>query len=1713
MKTIHIVLFFIVSYAPISAQTILKPLPLSALTYHSTTLSLDDTTIWAPRVQQHFMMGWQWAGPNINTNKRLHCNFYQSHYGYPGTRTAFKDIPDSGGVKYLVWQHLSRNDADDIWGLGGERGMIFDPVANADGSVRVGDTTGAVLGFITRNMTYGSLNSSGDNFDRFSLDTTTSFSTSERDTGIIVLDNPVIDNNYYQWNTSATDLVTNEWSGRWWYVSLNLRRTSTTDLAMNNDTLLTINIPYTLDNNTKGFIVFEEVSKDSSLHAYSLPNNRGKVLSPQYIAGGTNKFVVMRKMLPVGSNRDVTITAFFRFKNPTDTTIFNPWLIGANDSTNPTKVVKLGLTVRYHGRNKVSIDWLRIGTQAFEHLMLGQTDSVIWEYTRHTLSILEDSINAGRNFRLMAFYGVDEPPPLYYAAMRYYRSLYDGRLLTEAQLSSNGASPMNLQNTWAGGITGVDYFYTPTPMMNWGNSGSKYNFYIKNGWYHPSLTNDKGTAYETDLVGRKIKNDDSSDGQYYRNFSVESNLNPNVSNTGSLACYEGAMIANFYENNFAYADKPWWTNIWGTGGGFTKWNPNEADRDFGFRYKKHLTGEEMRSQIWTPILHGAKGIMYDRMYLDTLQLWPTRDVVIIRDAFGVPIDTINYCDTCSSLYNQERIKFFGMMNRINQIPDSLEGTDLINSDIAGSDFLRAGDPTHFDMILNLDTVAYYMGVPQGRVYLGRKSMRREVMKAHDFILENDATLMKMKLVSWFGKGFYIVKTGDTTTFNKFVALDTSKFATRPPFRTHYDSTTQKTLPYYEDSDSTFYDVMLHRLGTTPLDSMFILGVMNRHSSPLLTGYDYVNSKDTSYFITTPEFDSMVQLHPEKKYIQAGAREITVPFNYTDTNGRFALLRIRELTGTFDTIIGQNSSMSVKFLPGEGKLFKVQIVRPNEVRGELAFSNQTKIVAYPKMNHTTGKWLETDTLVHYMTYHKRIHSDSNGLTGVYFRKSKPATKNMNTAAIQWEDPEYLLSYSVYHNGANYIDCDTCAFPSIVCRFDSLSQEYRSFVVYGCTSDYKSNPPTPENYQYIVESVVRVRNDSVIGDYQGRALAIAAKRDLAQWGTPSINASDSINFYSWADAYSGIMAAWKKPDTGQFAGAPINIHWVNSCTTYTAQHPSMNPYSRYMRGEQENDCALVWQENLDCGGYNHPKIFYTRLHIDEYGQIRKGLSPQYITDTSMAMLFNADTSIFCASIASPTYSLDTYWDYDEHRFPVVYRDVFFADTDTNVCNFESYYQGYKRASLKFDRIYWQFLNPLVMVNYAPLTKIKHRLVRLVDTVIGNTFTPLTLDIAPLINIWHSGYVLDQPVVSAGDGYDYSYFPDSLADLYNCFNYSHRAVNLNFRSRPPWYHSLIDNGIIDTLAQIIHFPQEVFAELTDQSVSTVDVGLLSDVHLAERGSLDANHWQKNHRIYNKRPNQEPLPAPAATIRSSGQYYFRTSTQPTARRFYGFGDDSLSFGVSSIIIDEGEYALKEERAQTPFEKMRLPDTISTDWFTIDNIETMDVITSGASSDKLNAWLERRDDGTTWDVPLTSGEQMKITRETIELENGDNKEYRVRIRSNNYAPYHSETAITDDNEESGYGKGSGKEYSSINLGDSDPTQTVFVYPNPAREEVHLTIKGTERSEVIIVSAIGGEATRFFTDGGKTISVNTSTFPSGMYVVRVKREGMKDAVTPFVILR
>jgi len=198
MKSLFCIAIVAICFVSANAQTKLKPAPLSTLSYLGHTISLDDTTLWAPRAQKHFMLGWQWQGPSAKVNKRLHCNFYQDHFGGQGTRLIHLNlIPDSGGVKYLVWQHLQQRNGCAFWEMGFQRGFQFDPTGlttmDLHNPIRLGDTTGAVYGFKVRDSVYGHLDTLHHvNFDRYSLDTLrTGFTDSMKYVGVVVLDKPV----------------------------------------------------------------------------------------------------------------------------------------------------------------------------------------------------------------------------------------------------------------------------------------------------------------------------------------------------------------------------------------------------------------------------------------------------------------------------------------------------------------------------------------------------------------------------------------------------------------------------------------------------------------------------------------------------------------------------------------------------------------------------------------------------------------------------------------------------------------------------------------------------------------------------------------------------------------------------------------------------------------------------------------------------------------------------------------------------------------------------------------------------------------------------------------------------------------------------------------------------------------------------------------------------------------------------------------------------------------------------------------------------------------------------------------------------------------------------------------------------------------------------------------------------------------------------------
>ena len=221
-------------------------------------------------------------------------------------------------------------------------------------------------------------------------------------------------------------------------------------------------------------------------------------------------------------------------------------------------------------------------------------------------------------------------------------------------------------------------------------------------------------------------------------------------------------------------------------------------------------------------------------------------------------------------------------------------------------------------------------------------------------------------------------------------------------------------PYYEAWDSTQFDLTLlrHKDDADLTSGTFYIGVQNRKISPLFL---YTVPSDTSKkymkFLSTAEFDKLCNEggpDPEEEnspnytaehwrnywWSKLGSREITIPLKYEKpgTHDK-VLLRVQELlaenepttdlNGTpgstpewwrqerwnnaiKDTVIRSDGELVLKMLPGSGRMFKISFLeRTQDIVGELANSNQTKIIAYPAHQTSNKDYSGHDDSVYYL----------------------------------------------------------------------------------------------------------------------------------------------------------------------------------------------------------------------------------------------------------------------------------------------------------------------------------------------------------------------------------------------------------------------------------------------------------------------------------------------------------------------------------------------------------------------------------------------------------------------------------------------------------------------------------------------------------------------------------------------------------------------------
>lgn len=1247
-----------------------------------------------------------------------------------------------------------------------------------------GDNTGAAFGFLYR--TRGTV-ATIDGVPRFRLQTSDVATTA----GTLVLDKPWPDNELRRFNnlnpigqTNANVPIVK--SGDQWYLSINLRPLNPGDGVGDDEVILKIRVPTTVVQTSTSallsrFMVFETnpdpvVSTYANVHVLLYDNRsttptaanfRGRAYYWTPPGGESTTFLITRKMLSRSTHPDsldMTVSAFIRL-DISDQEAANPYYLGEalQESNGYNAIMQTGIEVEYCGKSPVAISWVRFETVYGQEYFRGAHDAEVQNRLEALLNRFKSPSQNPNNCKLFRFYGIDEAIPMQFQAMRYFNKATGGLVMTElgTDYAPHYLSIVQPREYWTGGMS-VGGSESSAPYIAFGAS----DFEPAGTDVHNQRTLlmlGYGTGYIGDkrfssTVYRNYETRVKDDDIHLETTPLNEYLDKMKSSKAPVAQFVASAMGAYnysikkdYDHRLIFSGTPWWAQVWQYGhfslSRFTS-GTEVIDRVARVGTSRLKTGEEIRATAWLPLLLGAKGIMYYQEH------------------------TTEISTSANAQY--ERTGFLGLTSGENATA-GLSGMAVVTANtLLGGDFLEytpsapldgngwvdwsyVKDPSKLDHWMpNLEARAAALGVPTNRIYMGRESARKVVYDMDNWIERTETELASLTLKGWYSKNFKTVITtatiSDLNNFNALVLLSENGITTRQIGRTDSKEAWDSTLVHltYLDSDNN-------------PDNMFYLGVLNARIDPVVivptTATFSINGKTvngTSYgrptsatlpaipigkemrFFTTAEFDALSTTAtpvPSGKlgmYAQLGAREISVKFNYKTTDADYQLLRVQELGGGIDTVVGEDSRLPVLFKPGEGKMFRITpLPVKSKPTGDLAYSNQRKIVAYPKKNSSNELY-----------YHMVYQSTKLGLTSVYYRRSKVVTTGTLSENIEWQAERKLTVTTA--TGVSH------AYPSLVVRNNSAGNP-TVYAVYACTGN-----TIPAGHVLIAESTFDAEAGySTTG--AGVGLYLTKGDVLSEWGTPVISAGAKGNYYAWADKDAGIGIGYKS--TSATALSAVSFTSWTTTGTKTCQHPALNTYSRI--AWDENEVALVWQEDGN--------IYYARAYDGTTGSIKLR------TIISSDIVRNTATTI--ARLNDPTCATD-------NKLPVVYRSI--------ETTYRSPY-AYGYFDVLLDRVFWQGTSPR---GQKIICARKIDCSDLVSPFSGRRprqmfFHPLSSIFSTLSTFTYAGE-LEQPDVSQGNLlWDGLYNRSDSAVTLNCVSYLKPIAEYSIWHIPLNYWTTLVNG----------------------------------------------------------------------------------------------------------------------------------------------------------------------------------------------------------------------------------------------------------------------------------------------------------------------------------
>ncbi|MFN5308045.1 MAG: T9SS type A sorting domain-containing protein [Candidatus Kapaibacterium sp.] len=1643
-----------------------------------------------------FALGSQWGVPTRSLAKRIHHRFFNEKWSGHPFDTAMVHIPRNSGRQYfssnnntMLFYNFS---VAHRWSPGIAPPLRFNGV-DWDFSPPADDTNGLVYGFWHRE--------GGTVMPNYSYKLMADSAVGYGNNGRLVLSQPV--NNLWKNGGipfySETDASTHKdviaRNGRHWYFSITLNRSDAfyNDSTAADDTVLTIKIPirYIRTINSIKDTLFQALQFDSILQVGTQTANiqyhsRGGFMDTRLVYGSDSILTIRRSMLPKFSDTSlITLSGYFICPLRRDSLPGHPNPSFPPNSNTKGEIDSLNVEIYYHGKCNITIRDCMIGTQMSRWVFRGERDTIIAGLmTAHDIRPFFSLRDSCPDLRFWRFYGLDETTYPHWLYHRYLSKLFEQNFTTEGPADYIYEHIVPQKDYWRGSTSSQVRQFKPFVGRFLYNEPATTHLGMAGGIFRPVIP-----PYPSKYYGNNY--DFNTEKKLYNNIAEAKGMSHHT-----LDVYEGLARQLYYTPGTLYSKKPFYYNIHK----MQQWRvakyPGTSQPYLYVEFNGQQTSEEYRSVLWLGVLHGAKGFMYDRFNAGSIKYLKSDS--LHADYFD---PSQNKMDCGLSGYQ------INIPNSWIRSENPADGDRSIYANGMGSDFLYANHPTKLDSYINNSVTPPFFYIQPERMYFGLRSIRHEMRKTHDILERIGDTLVKLQLFAMFSKGlntYQSAASGNPNDIKQYISIDSIKLVTQ---------SFNDSIP--DTWAMRHFDIAIHKHSNIPMTEEFYIAVFNRRTSPLLTlpashrpsfAYPFY---DSLTFYSGYEFDSLTTdftntlssgdkaFWQQQRYKQGGARMITLPFNVKASDNHYALLRVTELGADdpyldsvynyrnnpalyqkIDTVIGQDRSVMVKLLPGEGKIFRVRVLPTDpSVTGNLAHSNQRKLISFPVpvYDSVKGYYVPSADSVRYHLCYFRPISTSDKRTVVCYRRSKSTARNSPYANLVWEN-EVILSNS-YSHPPRTIQNDTCAYPSLVARYDTVSGQTYCYVVYGCKG-YMPQPPLTgiqEPFQRIVES--KIWHINATPWHYAYILADSVyTNNLAEFGTPMIAASEQNalggNFYAWGDRKRGIGVGWHRSQYNSLESKRyIRFHSDTSeCfSLWKAQHPSLSTYIPLRH--KGHDCALVWQENYSCDDIRS-EIFTTRLRANGL-TVEPYLGPEFMTVGNFAY-FNADSSIYCLSNATGIMK-DTIHLGNTMAMP--WREQSLRHT----CTIEPLSQA---ARIRLDAIVWEkrlpsIVFPVFGYGLLVLDGLAHY-----DTLIGTTLQPLRTQALSKTLISHFPYGwMYRPSLSQGHATmsDESFTPNALG----CVNSNAKSLIINAVETN---EAALPGGGTTWLPVYFHreLSHSIFAQLqTKQYVSSTSSNPY--IHLAgiPFALTPTQRWE-HRRVYSYHPTSSTaLPQ----ILGSAQYFYKLSDRFISRVYHGWKDADGYVAISAPHINghELEWNIQDRTMSIAH------DTLITSWFRIND----------------EALLQQKIKTDGWDALQVSiqkqGEQpqrlpLSLQRDplglgvmhTIEFSQGDNNFYRLLYTRGTVSEFQRE--ICTEMEDNGLSK---KTSTTINLSQLGHNNRTFaVYPNPANDELSVVWSGG-KATVELLDSQG--LTVFSAPMTTSVTLSTKELSSGVYMVRLKQ--------------